>query len=179
MVCYMPPRFQNCSRRTKKTSMQSFSDCILGWSKELQWENKCGSFLPCFLLVTWPSWMMWQTHIPTFNKWHKTTKKKKTLTMLTHGAMRQCGLTSLVVCMNDKHCDIRKRNMTIRSEIWTTNICSLEFWDIRGCVTLWGLILRHLGCTPKNLKYVKVDLDPKAPPATKRAPLKVSTLKLL
>jgi hypothetical protein len=31
--------------------MQSFSDCRSGWSKEPQWENDCGSFLPCFLLV--------------------------------------------------------------------------------------------------------------------------------
>jgi hypothetical protein len=56
--------------------------------------------------------------------------------MLTHGAMRGCGLTSLVVCINDKFCDmrgcgltslvvcindkfcdIRERNVTIRSEI--------------------------------------------------------------
>ena len=32
--------------------MQSFSDCISGWSKEPQWENKLWSFfLPCFLPV--------------------------------------------------------------------------------------------------------------------------------
>ena len=66
--------------------------------------------------------------------------------MLTHGAMRECDLTSLVVCSNDKFCDIRERNVTVRSEIWTTNIRSLGFWDIRECMTLWGLILRSLGC---------------------------------
>ena len=66
--------------------------------------------------------------------------------MLTHGAMRGCGLTSLVVCINDKFCDIRERNVTIRSEIWTTNIRSLGFQDVRECVTLWRLILRSLGC---------------------------------
>jgi hypothetical protein len=37
--------------------------------------------------------------------------------MLTHGAMRGCGLTSLVVCINDKLWDIREKNVTIRSEI--------------------------------------------------------------
>ena len=39
----------------------------------------------------------------TFNKWHEKEKKKKkvTLHMLTHDAMRGCGLTSLVVCIND------------------------------------------------------------------------------
>jgi hypothetical protein len=93
---------------------------------------------------------MWRTHAPTFNKWHKKkkhTNKKVTLHMLTHGAMRGCGLTSLVVCVNDKFCNIRERNVTIRSEIWTINIFSLGFQDIRECVTLWGLILQSLGCT--------------------------------
>ena len=68
--------------------------------------------------------------------------------MLTHGAMRGCGLTSCVVCINEeKNYDIRERNVTtIRSEIWTTNIHSLRFKDIRKCVTLWRLILRILGC---------------------------------
>ena len=28
-----------------------FSDCRSRWSKELKWENDCGSFLSCFLLV--------------------------------------------------------------------------------------------------------------------------------
>jgi hypothetical protein len=40
-----------------------------------------------------------------------------TLHMLTHGAMRGCGLTFLVVCINDRFRDIRERNVTIRSEI--------------------------------------------------------------
>ena len=78
------------------------------------------------------------------NKWHKK-KKKVTLHMLTHGAMRGCGLTSLTVCINDKFHDIRERNVTIRSEIWTMNIHSLGFWDIRECMTFQGLILRSLG----------------------------------
>ena len=98
---------------------------------------------------TWPSRAMWHMHAPTFNKWHKKKKKKKkkvTLHILTHGAMRGCGLTSLVVCINDKIRDIRERNVTIRSEIWTTNIRSLGFRDIREWVILWRLILRSLGC---------------------------------
>jgi hypothetical protein len=63
---------------------------------------------------------MWHMHAPTFNKWHKKKKnedKKVTLHILTHGAMRGYGLTSLVVCINDKFRDIRERNVTIRSEI--------------------------------------------------------------
>jgi hypothetical protein len=44
-----------------------------------------------------------------------------------------------------KYCGIRERNVIIRNEIGTTNIRSVGFWDIRGCVTLWGLILRTLG----------------------------------
>ena len=90
---------------------------------------------------------MWWTHAPIFNKWHmKKKKKKKTSQLLTHGAMWGCGLTSWVVSMNDKLHDKRERNVTIRSGIWTTNICSLGFWDIRECVTLWSLISQSLGC---------------------------------
>ena len=96
---------------------------------------------------TWPSWAMWRTHAPTFNKWQKTKKKKKTLHMLTHDTMRGCGLTSWVICINDKFCDIREKNVRIRSEIWTTNTRSPGFQDIRECITLWGLILRSLGCS--------------------------------
>ena len=60
--------------------------------------------------------------------------------------MGECGLTSMVVCSNGKTHDIRERNATIRSEIWTKNIRSLGFWDSRECVTLQRLILRSLGC---------------------------------
>jgi hypothetical protein len=99
---------------------------------------------------TWPSWAMWRNHAPTFNKWHKNKKKNKnkkvTLHMLTHGTMWGCGLTSLVVCINDKCCDIRERNVTIRSEIWTRFMCSLGFHDIRECVTLWRLKLWNVRC---------------------------------
>ena len=49
-----------------------------------------------------------------FNEWHKN--KKRTLHILTHGAMQGCGLTYMVLCINDKTRDIRKRNVTIRSE---------------------------------------------------------------
>ena len=70
---------------------------------------------------TWPSQAMWQMHAPTFNDWQKKKKKiknkKVTLHMLTYGAMRGIGLTSLVICIDDKFCDIRERNVTIKSEI--------------------------------------------------------------
>ena len=97
---------------------------------------------------TWSSHVMWRTHAPTFNKWQKK-KKKVTLHMLTHCAMRGCGLTYLVVCINDKFHDKRERErgVTIRSEIWTMNIRSLGFQDIRDCVTLWRLIFQSLGCS--------------------------------
>jgi hypothetical protein len=41
--------------------------------------------------------------------------------------MQGCRLTSLMVCINARTHDIRERNVTIRGEIWTKNICSLEF----------------------------------------------------
>ena len=97
---------------------------------------------------------MWHMHTPTFNKWQQKKKKKNkkvTLHILTHGAMWGCRLTSLVICINDKIHDIRERNVTIRSEIWTTNIRSLGFRDIREQVTLWGWILRSLGCNKLTL----------------------------
>jgi hypothetical protein len=107
---------------------------------------------PCVVHSTWSSQAMWQMHAPTFNKWHKKNKKtnknkKVTLHMLTHSAMQGCGLTSLVVCINDKVYDIREGNVTIRSEISIMNVCSLGFQDIRECVTLWRLILWSLGCS--------------------------------
>jgi hypothetical protein len=116
---------------------------------------------------TWPSRAMWRTHAPTFNKSHKKNKQKKVaLHMLTYGAMWGCGLNSWIVCINDKICDIRERNVTTRSDIWTTNICSLGFRDVREWVTLWGLVLQCLGCrswrtwktnqiTPTYLPYLR------------------------
>jgi hypothetical protein len=52
-VYYMPPLKKNCSCKTKKKILQSFSDCRSRWSKEPQWKNNCSSFLQCFLLVKW------------------------------------------------------------------------------------------------------------------------------
>ena len=101
----------------------------------------------------WPSWAMWHMHAQTFNKWQK--KKKKTLHILTHGAIRWCGLTSLVVCINDNICDRRERNVTIKSEIWTTNFRSLGFWGIGERVRLWGLILRSFGCTSNEWRKME------------------------
>jgi hypothetical protein len=37
--------------------------------------------------------------------------------MLTHGAMRGCGLTSLVVCIIDKFCDMKEKNVKIKIDI--------------------------------------------------------------
>ena len=41
--------------------------------------------------------------------------------------------------------DTREENVTIRSEIWSTNIRSLGFQDIREWVILWRLMLPSLG----------------------------------
>ena len=76
-----------------------------------------------------------------------------TLHILTYGAMRGCGLNSLVDCISDKICDIRERSVTISSEFWTTNIHSLGLHDIREWVILWRLILRSLGCASNSTVY--------------------------
>ena len=122
---------------------------------------------------TSPSRTMCRMHATTFNKWDKNKQnkhnknknknnnkknenKKVTLHILTCGAMRGCRLTPLVACINDKIHDIRKRNVTIRSALWTTNILSLGFWDTREWVILWRLILRSLGCIAFYLISKKV-----------------------
>ena len=83
----------------------------------------------------------------------KKKDEKVTPHMLTYGAIWVCRLTSLVICINDKSCDIREGNATIRSEIWTTNIRPLGFQDIRDCVTLWGLILRSSRWTIREVYH--------------------------
>ena len=120
---------------------------------------------------TWPSQAMWHMHAPTFHKWHhmkKKNKNKKTLHILTRGVMRGWGLTSLLVCINDKIHDIWERNVTIRSKIWTTNIRSLGFQDIRERVILWGFDIteqwsgRFLGITswdPSVCKSKRLHVD--------------------
>jgi hypothetical protein len=45
------PNFKKLQLVNQKTNLNSFSDCISWWSKEPQWENYCGSFLRCCLLV--------------------------------------------------------------------------------------------------------------------------------
>ena len=57
-------------------------------------------------------------------------------------------------CQNSWY--IRERNVTIRSEIWTMNIRSLGFRDIREWVILWRLILRSLGCNQLDLETLGI-----------------------
>jgi hypothetical protein len=49
-----------------------------------------------------------------------------------------------VVYYNVKTYDIWERNMTVRSEVYTENMDSLGFGDLREGVTLRRLILRSL-----------------------------------
>ena len=50
-VYYTPKKALKSQPQNKKEkTLQSFSDCRSGWSKEPQWENDCGSFLQCLLL---------------------------------------------------------------------------------------------------------------------------------
>jgi hypothetical protein len=152
-------------------------------------QRRCEDNLNLFSLTyanvvhsTWPSHAMWRTQAPKFNKWRQK-KKKKTLHMLTHDAMRGCGLTSLVVCINDNFHNLRERNVTIRSDIWTMNIHSLGFWDIRGFVTLWRLILRSSGCTMQGpvLDHIFIWLGstPPTPPSLPGLPASTRELFLI
>ena len=45
------PKFFKLQFVNQKTDRHSFSDYNSSWSKEPQWENDCGSYLPCFVLV--------------------------------------------------------------------------------------------------------------------------------
>jgi hypothetical protein len=95
-------------------------------------------------------------------------RRRLTFHMLTHGAMWGWGLTSLMVCINDKVSDIRERNVTIRSEILTMHVRSLGFRVIRECVTLWRLILWSLGCMCNEVVFTnKFSLYPCTPPWAK------------
>ena len=106
----------------------------LVWSTSLGLPGQCGT-------------CMHQHSTSGIKRRRRIRIKKVTLHILTHAAMQGCGLTSLMVWTNDKIRDTGKRNVTIRSDIWTTNILSLGFRDIKEWVTLWKLILRSLGCS--------------------------------
>ena len=77
-------------------------------------------------------------HLRRRRRWHST-----------YWHMRQCegvGWHLWWFALMIEICDIKERNVTIKSEIWTTNIHSLGFQDIKEWVTIRGLILRSLGC---------------------------------
>ena len=131
---------------TQRTCEDTFEFVLLSptlvWSTPLSLPGQCGGCM----------------HQRSTSGIRKKNKKNKqvTLNMLTHGAMRGCGLTSLMVCTNDNFRDIRERNVTIKSEIWTRNIDSLEFWDIKKWVTLWRLISHNLGCVCLQTETIAV-----------------------
>ena len=65
---------------------------------------------------------MWHMHARTFDNWHrkknenKNNQKKVILHIWTDGPMQGCGLTFLVVCIDDKLCYTRESKATVRSE---------------------------------------------------------------
>ena len=61
-----------------------------------------------------------------FNKWKKKKKKKTTLHILTLSTMQGVGWLLWWFALWQNR-DLSERNVTIRSEIWTMNICSLGF----------------------------------------------------
>ena len=70
---------------------------------------------------------------PTFNKWHKEKEKEKknkkvALHILTHGAMRGCGLTSWVVCTNDKNSWYKEEKSDNKSDIMWVDITEFRVY---------------------------------------------------
>ena len=57
------PKFLKFELLNQKTNLQLFNECRSGWSKESQWTNDYGSFLPCFLLVCILVIKLWLTNI--------------------------------------------------------------------------------------------------------------------
>ena len=52
MVIFQAPNSKHFSWQTKKTNLQSFSDCRAQWSKESQWENDCSSLCTSVSVTT-------------------------------------------------------------------------------------------------------------------------------
>jgi hypothetical protein len=126
-----------CDTTNKTIEMWGQFEFVLPSPSTLVWSTPLGL-----------SQAMWRKHAPTFNKWRKKKKKKKkkkTPHILIHGTIGLGWLLGWFALMTNY--DIRERNVTIRSEIWTRNVRSLGFQDIREYVTLWRLILQSLGCT--------------------------------
>ena len=80
---------------------------------------------------------------------HSTSDIRRRRKHSTYWHMAQCEGVGWLLwwwALMTKLRDIRERNVTMRSEIWTTNIRSLRFQDIREWAILWGLISRSLRC---------------------------------
>ena len=103
------------------------------------------------MLWTTPLGLSWQCGICMHQ--HSTSGiRRKRRWYSTYWQMTQCkdvGWLLWWFALMIKICDIEERNLTIRSEIWTTNLHSLRFRNIREWVTLWRLILRSLECITK------------------------------
>jgi len=51
VYCMSRKKFKIAAAKRKNKNLRSFSDYRSGWSKKLQWENDCGSFLQCFFYL--------------------------------------------------------------------------------------------------------------------------------
>jgi hypothetical protein len=116
----------------------------LGWSTPLGLPRQCGRCM--------------HQHLTSGISRRRRRRRRRRTTTTTRWCStcwrNGCGLTSSAVWINDKFCDIRERNVTIRNEIWTMYIYSLGFWDIGECVTLWGVDITEFNvyqcCTSKG-----------------------------
>jgi hypothetical protein len=64
-----------------------------------------------------PNYRTFQPSFASTNPWHTIEHQTPQIIypsqeVQTRGTMRGCGLTSLVICINRKSCDRRKRNVT-------------------------------------------------------------------
>ena len=139
-----------CVARSHARSKGTISICVasVGHSNKENWTLPMLEIWIILLLV-------WSTPLGISMHQHSTSgirRRRITITIRSWHSIStwrnwRCGLFSLVVCITDKVCDIRERNVIARSGIWTTNIRSLGFRDIREWVTLWRLVLWSLGCS--------------------------------
>lgn len=100
-----PIKPQNCSRKRKKARNYS----RLATANQVGPKNRNGNMTLVFFFAQF-----------------STSYTDLAQEVQTHGAMRECHLTCVVVCIDVKTCDVREENVKIRSEIYIKKILEKE-----------------------------------------------------